>query len=218
MSRSVAVSASLTRTPPKPRKDPSTVASAIFRLISGYSHVLKAAASSGALVSTMAETSLRLANERCIHSAGFASAKRSRIARMLDPPSSDLSKSAIAALMSSLELGIALAAASAKLRCSGFFKSAPQAAWIGRRNGNAGSRDALQHLGPFFRCEIIFISHGSFQWTPIRADQAVVLQFSLRGERRQTAIAEWTPLRACFARAGREDRHRRITSLARRRS
>ena len=42
-------------------------------------------------------------NERCTHSVGFAWAKRSRMARML--PSLDLSKSATAALMSSLELG-----------------------------------------------------------------------------------------------------------------
>src|SRR6478752_9996841 len=114
MSRSVAVSASLTRTPPKPRKDPSTAASATFWLIS-QSQVLKAPASLGALASTMAETSRRLANERCKHTEGSAWAKHSRIARMLDPPSSDLSKSATAALMSSLELASRLAAASAKL-------------------------------------------------------------------------------------------------------
>src|SRR6476659_6932048 len=110
MSRSIAVSASLTRTPPKPRKEPSTAASATFWLIS-RSQDLKAAASSGALASTMAETSRRLVNERCTHSVGCAWAKRSRIARML--PSVDLSKAATAALMSSLELGSRLAAASA---------------------------------------------------------------------------------------------------------
>src|SRR6476659_4183997 len=110
MSRSVAVSPSRTRTPPKPRKDPSTAASATFWLIS-RSQVLKAAASSGALASTIAETSRRLANERWTHSVGSAWAKRSRIARML--PSLDLSKAATAALMSSLELGSRLAAASA---------------------------------------------------------------------------------------------------------
>src|SRR5262249_21205802 len=63
MSRSVAVSASLTRTPPKPRKDPSTAASATFWLIS-RSQALNAAASFGALASTIAEPSRRLANER----------------------------------------------------------------------------------------------------------------------------------------------------------
>ena len=110
MSRSVALSASLTRTPPKPRNDPSTAASATFWLIS-RSQVLKAAASLGALASTMAEAYRRLANERCTHSVGSARAKRSRIARTL--PSLDLSKSATAALISSLELALRSAAASA---------------------------------------------------------------------------------------------------------
>ena len=63
ISARVAFSASLTRMPPTPRKPPSMEASATFWLMP-RSQAVKAAASPGALVSTIAETSRRLSSER----------------------------------------------------------------------------------------------------------------------------------------------------------
>ena len=63
MSPKVAFSASLTCTPPIPRKPPSFEAAATFWLMP-LSQALNTGASFGALASRMAETSRRLARER----------------------------------------------------------------------------------------------------------------------------------------------------------
>src|SRR6516165_435144 len=63
MSASVAFSASLTLTPPMPRKPHSEEASATCSLIV-CNHALNPAASCGALASRMADTSFKLASER----------------------------------------------------------------------------------------------------------------------------------------------------------
>ena len=104
MSLSVAFSFSLTFTPPKPRVPPSVAASATLALIV-RNHVLKAAASVGALASRIAETSPRALTARWLTSAWLAPASRVFSASRILVRPSEVSKSATTALISSLALG-----------------------------------------------------------------------------------------------------------------